>query len=555
MSALVQTERGAAAAVYERAEALEQFLGDPGDANNVFSFKRAVELDERDEYPAAACALLDEWGFSDYYVPRELGGRLESFDEFLSLVRVVARRDMTVAVAHVKTYLGAVSVWLGGSDEQKRRLAERIRRGEQIALALTERAHGADLLASEVEASAVEGGGYRLSGEKWLINNATRSTALTIFARTSPGGGPRGFSLLLVEKDRLDPASYSHVSREKTHGIRGADISGIQFNNAIVPREALIGRPGVALELILKGFQLTRCIVPALSLGAADTALRTTMSFALSRRLYGASMWTIPHTRRTLVDAFVELVICECQVVAAARALHVLPEQMSLFSAIVKYFVPTTIEKVIRNLSMLLGARYYLREGHWHGVFQKIVRDNAIAGLFDGSTAVNLQTIALQLRQRRRHDAVNLEPLFNLRHSLPSLAPEKFELTNRGRNDILSSLDIVDDVIPLLNELREEQERFEKNLDDSFETAKKYCLFHAAAACVQIWIHNRNLFANDDWLVLVLDRLLTTLRPQRLIQRRPDISSMAQRLVELYESGRSFSIVPIQLAQTRTVGE
>ena len=103
----------------ERAEALEQFLGDP-----LESFKRAVELDERDEYPAETCGVLDQWGLNDYYVPIELGGRLESFEEFLSLVRVVARRDMTAAVAHVKTYLGAVSVWMGGSDEQKRRLAK-----------------------------------------------------------------------------------------------------------------------------------------------------------------------------------------------------------------------------------------------------------------------------------------------------------------------------------------------------------------------------------------------------------------------------------------------
>ena len=57
MSALVQTEI-AQATVTARAEALEQFLGDPGDAGKLFSFKRAVELDERDEDPAEACAVL-----------------------------------------------------------------------------------------------------------------------------------------------------------------------------------------------------------------------------------------------------------------------------------------------------------------------------------------------------------------------------------------------------------------------------------------------------------------------------------------------------------------
>ena len=544
MSALVQTET-AKQSLVERAEALEQFLGDP-----LESFKRAVELDERDEYPAATCASLDQWGLNDYYVPVELGGRLESFEEFLSLVRVVARRDMTAAVAHVKTYLGAVSVWMGGSNEQKQRLAKRIRAGQQIALALTERAHGADVLSCETVAVADENG-YRLSGEKWLINNATRSTALTVFARTSTGGGARGFSVFLVEKDQLDGSAYSHLPRVKTHGIRGADISGIRFDNAMLPSDALIGAPGLGLELVLKGFQLTRCIVPALSLGAADTALRATLSFALSRKLYGASIFTIPHTRQTLVDAFIDLLICECQVIAAARALHVLPEQMTLFSAIVKYYVPTTIEKVMRNLASVLAARYYLREVHWFGIFQKMLRDNAITPLFDGSTPVNLQTITLHLRQQQRAQPSDLETLFGLHHPLPRLSPEKFELTNRGRNDILAGLanaDVPPEVATLVAELRSEQER----LTDSFESAKQYCVLHAAAVCVQTWIHNRDVlggFAEPDWLVLALDRLLTTFRPERLVQRRPDISNAAARLVELFESNRSFSIVPIQLAQ------
>ena len=548
MSALVQTQIGQPSIV-DRAEALERFLGNP-----LESFKRAVELDEREEYPTEACALLDQWGINDYYVPIQFGGRLASFEEFSSLIRVIARRDMTVAVAHVKTYLGAVSVWLGGSEEQKQHLAQRIKRKEQIALALTERSHGADILASETEAVPVDGG-YLLSGEKWLINNATRSTALTVFARTAQHGGPRGFSVFLVEKDQLAASSYSHLPRVKTHGIRGADISGIRFDNAAVPARALIGGPGLGLELALKGFQITRCIVPALSLGAAETALRATLSFALRRKLYGAAIFTIPHTRQTLVDAFIDLLICECMVIAAVRALHVLPEQMTLFSAIVKYYVPTTIENVMRNLSMVLAARYYLRDVHWFGIFQKMLRDNAITPLFDGSTPVNLQTIALHLRQEKRGESVDLAPLFNLHTPLPSFAPEKLELTNRGRNDVLNSL-CNTDVTNEIDQLLSEYERFGDESADSFDAAKKYCVFHAAAVCIQMWKHNRSgFFAKPEWLVLVLDRLLTTLQPARLLQPRPYVANAAQQLVELYESNRSFSIVPIQLAQTRTIPE
>jgi hypothetical protein len=47
--------------------------------------------------------------------------------------------------------------------------------------------------------------GYRLNGAKWLINNTTRADAICLLARTSPGGGARGYSLLFVDKRRLMP--------------------------------------------------------------------------------------------------------------------------------------------------------------------------------------------------------------------------------------------------------------------------------------------------------------------------------------------------------------
>jgi hypothetical protein len=333
----------------------------------------------------------------------------------------------------------------------------------------------------------------------------------------------------------------------RTQGVHGADISGIRFNNAAIPARALIGGPGLGLELVLKGFQITRCIVPALSLGAADTALRTTLSFALSRKLYGAPVFSIPHARQTLVDAFLDLLICDTLVIAAARALHVLPEQMTLLSAIVKYYVPVTVEKVLRNLAMVLGARYYLREVHWSGIFQKMLRDNSLMSLFDGSTAVNLQTIALHLRQQKRGDSVNLETLFGLHHPLPSFSPEKLELTNRGRNDVLASLGNTD----LTNEVDELLAEYERFTAGDEKSAEKYCVLHAAAVCVHMWKHNRSgFFAQPEWLVLVLDRLLAIFRPERLLKPRPYVANAAEQLVELYESNKSFSIVPIQLAQT-----
>ena len=582
---------------YHSAAALEAYLGSPLHPANVLSFQHSVALDEHDAYPEHACALLNRWGFPAYYIPVAHGGKLRAFDELLMLLRVVARRDLTVAIAHGKTFLGAAPIWVAGSPQQQAHLAHLIATNHQVALALTEQAHGSDLSASEVQAVAVEEG-YALSGEKWLINNATRGRALTLLARTDARGGPRGCSLFLVDKAVLDPAGYAHLPRLKTHGIRGADFSGIQFADCHLPASALVGPLGGGLEITLKSLQVTRTLCAGLSLGAADTGLRSTLAFALQRKLYGDTVFAIPQARRTLVEAFVDLLICECVALSTVRALHVAPDRMRLWSAVAKYFVPTTVEALLHDVAVVLGARHYLREGHQWGIFQKLVRDNAIVSLFDGSTVVNLQVITQQLRHLtapRLTDEVSdgavetrLEAIFALDRPPAAFDPGRLELHNRGRDTILEGLNIsvahlqqegeaagvdapvIQTILKLAGALQEAlraqahlREEGERRLGRHFSTApelfdlaRRHCTLHAAACCLHLWRYNRHHlapdFAHGAWLVLALDRLL-----RRLAVACPGApwalpplyaEQVAQTLLRLDQHNLLFSLVPVPLA-------
>jgi alkylation response protein AidB-like acyl-CoA dehydrogenase len=491
-------------------------------------------------------------------------------------------------VAHAKTYLGCVGIWLGGNERQKQRLARIVDAGGQVALALTEREHGSDLLSGDVSATKVPEG-YLLSGEKWLINNATRCAALTLFARTDPRGGPRGFSLFLLEKAELSPSRFAVSPKIKTLGVRGADISGIRFDNCFVPDHAMIGSPGDALETVLKGFQATRTLIPAISLGAADTALRSTLRFALNRRLYDGTVFSIPEARRTLVDGFTQILVCECVGLAAARALQAAPGRMSIWSAVTKYFVPVRIEQVIKELATVMGARHFLRHDHEWGIFQKHLRDSALAGLFDGSTVINLNAIVQQLKQiwgtpGRGHfgdEAAVQEKVFRLDASLPDFDPSLLELTNRGRDEItqplagfplpeLESLRSVDpetfsELVDLCREFAGEAERQRRGVlslgrtvgksgasREMFELARRHCVLHAAASSVWMWIHNRDIlggfFASGEWLVLGLDRLLTLLQPWRFAYFESHYDTVGEHLLRLHREDRLFSILELQLA-------
>ena len=425
---------------------LAAHLGACADPQSTFSYVQRVADDEAQVYPQPAFDELNAWGLHRYYVPQSEGGRLTHFDTLAALIRVVAGRDLTVAISHAVSLLGSMTMWLAGSAEQKQVLAQRVLQGERVSLALTEKEHGGDLLSMEVAALA-DGEGYCLSGEKWLVNGLNRNPLITVLARTHPQGGPRGFSLFLVDKTRLGEHEYTPLPKIATLGVRGADISGLRFNDVALNKEDRIGNSGAGFEIVLKGLQLSRTMCGTLSLGAADTGMAITLDFMLQRQLYGKTVADIPQSQRLVTEAWADILLADCLTQAALRSLHRAPEQASVHSAVVKYLVPTLVEGALQKLATVLGARYYLREEHAAGMFQKLLRDHLLIGLFDGSTMVNLFSLSFQLRalqaRGRELDEAGWQDL--LQHAdwqseLPAFDWSGLNLAASGHDQILHAL-------------------------------------------------------------------------------------------------------------------
>ncbi|MFP3989081.1 AMP-binding protein [Streptomyces sp. E11-3] len=561
---------------------LERRLGDPRDPARAFSFARCAELDRAEEFPAEICRELDGLGLPGWFAPVEHGGELRSAEDLLQIIRTLGRRDFTVALGHTKTYLGAVSAWVAGTPAQAAALAARVREGAVVSLALTERAHGSDLLAGELTAVRTANG-WRLDGEKWLINNATRADLVCVLARTGPEGGTRGFSLLLVDKARLTPGSWRPLPAVSTHGVRGADISGIAFDGAEVPADALIGAEGEGLEIILKGFQITRTLCSAMSLGMADQALRTAVEFARTHRLYNRPLTELPHAARTLAESYADLLAMEAAGLLATRSVHTLTEEQSAVSAVVKYLVPTLGDQLIGALRGLLGARAMLVDDHAHGVFQKIERDHRIVGIFDGSTAVNLNSLINQFPVLARGWRKELADLDGVRVAarldgpVPALDHDRLTLYSRNGGSVVQSLPeavrrlsavappglvaLAERLLVTADELHRElaaQRPAARAVPAAaFALARRYALLYAAAAILWLWLENQDGPAGQGGLIAdprvpeaVLTRLLRQLsgEPDLDDNDGPALDALLPLVHRQYERGHLFSLLQCSLA-------
>ncbi|WP_327391973.1 acyl-CoA dehydrogenase [Streptomyces sp. NBC_01186] len=583
------------ARIRHRVADLERRFGDPSDPDNPLGLTALLAADERGELLAEAEDALTGFGLNAEFVPTEWGGRLERVDTMGRVLRGVFRRDASLGLGYGATsFLAAVAVWAAGTPEQRRRVAELLLGGGRLAIAYHELAHGNDFVRNEFRATPTPDG-FVLDGTKQVINNVVRAEALVLFSRTDEAAGSRSHSVLLIEKDRLPEGRLRYLPRYATVGVRGCQNAGIEFTDCPVEADALVGELGDGVELALRSFQITRSVVPSMILGGGDTALRTAVSFALDRQLYNRSVLEIPHARATLIGAFTDLLICDCLALAATRAVHLLPGETSVYAAAVKYLLPKLLTEATYDLSIVLGANFYVRGGEY-GAFQKHVRDLPMISLGHAGTAACQATIIPQLPRLARTAWFRGEPaprgLFRIRDPLPPLDPARLGLA-AGTDGLACSLTgaaqalaeecgersgasaesagyagYTETLVALAHEMEEELRSLQRECaampakdrtalasPRAYAIADRYALLLAAAACLGVWRHqgeeqdsSSGFLADPCWLAVALTRLGKRLG--RPLPKLPEgwEEKLLDEVLARYHEARSYDLYDTPIA-------
>ncbi|MFJ6510700.1 acyl-CoA dehydrogenase [Streptomyces sp. NPDC091406] len=514
-----------------RMEALEDRLGDPWDPAGPAGFAAIVAADEREDTPEGGKAALDDFGILSEFVPADLGGRLVRVDDLVELMRSVYRRDPGLGLGHCSSsLLGAVNVWTAGSAGQRRYAADLLLAGDKISCAFHELAHGNDIGSVDFAATAA-GNKLLLNGRKESITNLDRADAVVFLARTDPRGGPRANSQLFLPVSDLEAGRTEFLPRFRSVGMRGVRLGGIEVNACEVEASSLLGAPGTGMETVARAFQLTRMALPAMSTSVLDTTLRVTLHHVLARRLYGRRVADIPLVRTTLANAFADMLLCEAFAAAACRSLHVLPELGSVYAPAVKYFLSGVLVDAIEQLSLVMGAEFYRRDGQ-HAVFQKMTRDMKPVAFGHIARAACLSAMLPQLPVLARRAWQDAEPaprdMYAADGKLPSLDLAGLRLTAGRRDGLVGTLGAaLDSELPsAVRPLVETQvERMAATAEacarlrprdlsiaapvEVRDLAAGYTSVLAAASCVGAWQHAEpdEFLSRPAWLTAALTRL------------------------------------------------
>ncbi|MEV0092389.1 acyl-CoA dehydrogenase family protein [Streptomyces sp. NPDC050738] len=570
--AVHRTEYGEAA-VQERIARLELALGDIDDPGNPLGAQQFMLADEQRRMLPAAERLLDDFGLNGEFVPVRLGGRLERMDALSRVMRAVFRRDASLGLGYgLTSYLGAVLVWASGTDAQQRSTAELLLGGSRLAPAYPEPARGNDFLNNRLTAAPAPGG-YLLSGVKDALNNAARAGALLLFADTG-GQGDEDQSVFLVQGPGPQSTGMRLTERRRTVGVRGCTIQGIGFQEHRLGAASLLGTPGSGRAQAERVFPLTRGPGLSMALGCVDTALRTSVAFARSHRSRGSASLRTTRTRTALVNAFVDLLICDCLSLVATRSVHLLPRESVTLGAVAKYLLPSVLAESVDDLSTVLGAESYSRGGTY-GIFQKAARDLPMIGLGSAGTGPSRLVVIRQLLrlpelQGRADDApAGLFRPFDA--DLPPYVPQERGLTPAA-DSLLASLDasvrraaaaaggeqgavLASAAHVLATELRSLYEECARLAAPhgrptlsprAYALADRYALIVAGAACLGVWRHRADarsgFLADPAWAARALTRIVGRLGHREPRGGEAGEDRLLAELLERFDDARSYDL-------------
>jgi butyryl-CoA dehydrogenase len=285
----------------------------------------ARELDRTSSFPWDNVKAMGELGLLGVPWSEELGGagmdQLSYYITIHEMAKVDASHALTIS-AH--TNLGTSPIVEFGTEEQKRRYVPLLASGRVLGgFGLTEPGAGSD--AGGTATTAVDcGDHYLLNGSKNFITHAGVGEIFSVTARTETGSGNRGITSLIVTKDTVDLEQATRLGvghapdlpkipgvragkKEEKMGWRASDTRELVFENAKVPKENVLGKPGQGFVNFLKTLDAGRIGIAALTLGIAEGAYEEALRYAGVRKQFGRPIASFQGVSFQLADMAMEI--------------------------------------------------------------------------------------------------------------------------------------------------------------------------------------------------------------------------------------------------------
>jgi alkylation response protein AidB-like acyl-CoA dehydrogenase len=347
------------------------------------------EMDEHAKIPRTLVDELFSLGVMGIEVPESHGGAGGRFFHAVLAVEELSRVDPSVGVlVDVQNTLVINALVRWGSDDQKRRYLPRLAERVVGAYALSEAGSGSDAFA--LTTRAIEHGDeFRLTGRKLWITNAAEADLFIVFATIDPAAGYRGITAFLVERGFT---GFAVGKKEDKLGIRASSTCELLLEDCRVPRGNVLGEPGRGYRVAIETLNEGRIGIGAQMVGLAAGALEHAIRYTKERKQFGKAIADFQAVQFQLARAAMELETARLAVYNAAR-LRDAGRPFLTEAAMCKLYSSEMAEHVTSLAVQLFGGYGYVKDYP----VEKLYRDAKIGQIYEGTSNLQLQTIAKQI--------------------------------------------------------------------------------------------------------------------------------------------------------------
>jgi alkylation response protein AidB-like acyl-CoA dehydrogenase len=344
------------------------------------------EMDRNQKLDPDLMEQCFEVGLMGIEIPEKYGGAGSSFFNAILAIEELSKVDPSVAVfADVQNTLvnNAISRW--ATDEQKEEYFPKLANSWIGAYALSEPGSGSDAFAMKTRAED-EGDHWRLNGTKLWTTNGAEADVYVLFANADPDAGYRGITAFLVERE-FD--GFAVGKKEDKMGIRGSSTVELQLDDCIVPKENVLGEVGKGYKVAMETLNEGRIGIGAQMIGLAQGAFDHAMNYITEREQFGQPVAEFQGMQFQYAQLAAEMETVQLLTYNAARKKDA-GEPYKKEAAMAKLRGSQVAEKVASQCLEFFGGVGFTKEYP----AEKYFRDAKIGSIYEGTTNMQLQTIA-----------------------------------------------------------------------------------------------------------------------------------------------------------------
>jgi len=365
-------------------------------AKENFFAKKAIELEEKHEYPFDVWKKLGNAGLISVDYPEQYGGRGLSFTSTIVEIVELCRKDPGYGMAMSLGWIPSILFAEFGSKELcEQYLPEMTSGGCLSGVCFTEPNYGSDLTRAGTTAIR-EGDCFILNGDKQFITNGSHARFFTVYAVTNPNPKKEeGLSTILVDRE-TDGVDTAEIGDK--HGLHMTSLANVSFQDSKVPYKNLIGGENRGFENILNFFNRSRIEIAAQGLGLAEGVLENLFEYAkknqcLRKKLKEQATQHKISDMRTAAELLKLLVYKAASLVDKGKTNPKYTSMAKRYSGDVAKFVTS-------EACQIVAPEYRGREDIGAYNFRRYERDSKVIDIYEGTKEIQKNIVAgLELRE------------------------------------------------------------------------------------------------------------------------------------------------------------